>query len=134
MNFLDTFFENKKPVINNTNKNCTAYYCNDATEQDFEMVAALLKDNSYCKRKESYFGANHRFEAYESNGEGVFVNYYKNNNVLTVVTEKDCKFFEFSDSLGSIRVKPQITQVHLEDFGMSYAIRLSDGRDRKSVV
>ncbi len=128
MNFLDTFFENKNTEINDTNKSCSVYYRKEASEQDFEAVANLLKGNGCTKRKESYFGACHRFEAYEGENEGVFINYYKNTDVLTVVTESNCRYFEFSDTLCGVKVKPQISQIHLEDFGMSYAVRLSDGR------
>ena len=128
MEFLNDIFTKRNAIINNTNKASVAYYMTNAPEQDFEDCKELLKQNGYLKRKEGYFGAFHRFEAYEGNDKSVFINYYKNTEILTIVEEKDCRFFEFSDTFGGVKVKPQITQVHLEDFGMSYAIRLSDGR------
>ena len=128
MNFLKDIFARGNTIINNTNKKCTVYFMENACESDFEDATSLIKENGYTKRKEGYFGTSHRYEAYENENAGVFVNYYKNTNVLTVLKESDCKFFEFSDSLGGVRVKPQISQIHLEDVGMSYAIRLSDGR------
>ena len=128
MDFLKSFFENKNVTANNTNKNCVVYYVENASEADFEECTKLLEENAYSKRKESYFGACHRYKAYQCENTGVFVNYYKNTNVLTVLKEERCKFFDFSDTLGGVKVKPQISQIHLEDFGMSYAVRLSDGR------
>lgn len=60
--------------------------------------------------------------------EGIFLNYYGVISTLTAVYEKDSSYFEFSAPAGDAIVTPQISQIHLEDFGMSYAIRLSDGR------
>jgi hypothetical protein len=42
--------------------------------------------------------------------------------------EENCRYFDYSDEAADASVAPQITQIALEDFGMSYAIRLSDGR------
>ena len=37
-------------------------------------------------------------------------------------------YFSYTDRFRGDMMAPQITQVHLEDFGLSYVIRLSDGR------
>ena len=72
--------------------------------------------------------ARNSFVALNRENEGVFINYYGALNELTIVKEYDSKYFEFTDIAGEAILPPQITQLHLEDFGMSYAIRLSDGR------
>ena len=63
MDFLKSFFENKNVTANNTNKNCVVYYVENASEADFEECTKFLEGNAYSKRKESYFGANHRYKA-----------------------------------------------------------------------
>ena len=47
---------------------------------------------------------------------------------MNIVWEKNCRYFDYEDiSLKSV-VPVQLTQLTLEDFGMSYVIRLTDGR------
>ena len=111
-----------------TNNKSRVDYVENTPESSFEQVAKTLLEEGYIRNESGYTGTVHRYEAFLKDGEGVFVNYFKNTSVLSVAYEKDCAYFDFADNLGPIVVKPQITQIHLEDFGMSYAIRLSDGR------
>ncbi len=94
---------------------------------DISTVTDRLEKDGYTKAEHAEDGA-HIFCAYKKCGEGVFVNYFKATNETQTVTEKNCNYFDFCAGDGSHGTVPQITQLHLEDFGMSYVIRLTDGR------
>ena len=68
------------------------------------------------------------FAAYWGKEECYFINYFKATNELQLVAETDCRYFDFSAPALKANTTPQITQMHLSDFGMCYIIRLSDGR------
>ena len=81
-----------------------------------------------CEKKESRCRADDAFAAFQRENTGIFLNYFAGTKELRIVEEQDCAYFSFADQMGDPIVSPQITQLTLEDFGMSYAIRLSDGR------
>lgn len=68
------------------------------------------------------------FAACEKERAGVFVTWFEGTRELRVAAENDCPYFEYGDVSRDRTVSPQITQIALEDSGMSYVIRLSDGR------
>lgn len=70
----------------------------------------------------------HIFVAFAGAGDALFINYFARTHELSLVVEENSAYFDFSAACGTPIVSPQITQIALEDFGMSYAIRLSDGR------
>ncbi len=70
----------------------------------------------------------HMFSAFREDNYAVFLNFYPRVKELYIVAEEDSRYFSYTDTLRDCSVAPQITQVTLEDFGMSYVIRLSDGR------
>lgn len=92
--------------------------------------------NAYCKefekqgliKFEEYETPVHSFAAYRFNDCGVFINFYKNISEININVEENCNYFNFKDISLKEVVTPQITQVELVDFGMSYVVRLSDGR------
>ena len=79
-------------------------------------------------RREFCENGTHSYAAYSDGVSGIFLNYYGLLRELNIAIEKNCAYFDFTDRSGTVKTQPQITQVHLVDFGMSYAIRLSDGR------
>lgn len=70
----------------------------------------------------------HLFSAFKKGNTAVFLNFYSEARELYIVTEEDSRYFSYTDIPRDISVAPQITQIRLEDFGMSYVIRISDGR------
>ena len=112
------FVENKDTV--------TAVY-NGVTREDAEAYIAALKEAGFAMR-EAGNTPERRFAALEKDGDGVFVNHYPATSELSVVSEKNTAYFRYFDECGSAVVPAQITQIALEDFGMSYAVRLEDGR------
>ena len=99
----------------------------NANLEDYtSVIHALIKDGYELKEENNKVF--HKFGAYTKDGIGVFVNYFVNVSEITVCTEEKSNYFSYYDEVGEKLVSSQITQVHLHDFGMSYAIRLSDGR------
>ncbi len=97
------------------------------SENHFDLCCKHLLRDGYSKKEEYTTDFKH-FAAFEKDGQGIFLNHYKKTSEMTVVIEEDTHYFSYTDTNRDTTVTPQITQVHLEDFGMSYAIRLSDGR------
>lgn len=93
----------------------------------YERCCAFVEEEGFALQSSRGTAAG-SFRAYRRNKSGVFLNYYPNIDQIVVVLEENCNYFAFSDTPQMYQLPPQITQVHLEDFGMSYAIRLTDGR------
>lgn len=99
----------------------------EMTLEDFQCHCARLEDSGFAT--EIRTTADGRcFCAYRRGQDGVFLNYYPATGEITAVVEENSPYFSFTDTSHHHNVLPQITQLHLEDFGMSYVIRLSDGR------
>ena len=112
---------------NNTNATCRAISIENAEAGAFDAYCALFEQNGYTK-KEEYTEGSHRYAAFAQENNCIFINDYRTTRQLRIVTETDCRYFAYEDTCGEKTVAPQITQVHLEDFGLSDVIRLSDGR------
>lgn len=95
----------------------------DATEEAFIAYCKLFEENGYVKKE-----GRCRYAAFQNNSNAIFLNFYRSVGELRIVMEENCNYFSFADVTTDALVSPQITQVHLEDFGMSYCVRLSDGR------
>lgn len=120
-------FNEKKRFETRINNSSTVITINGATRQGFDAYVAHFENEGFAaaenRETESVI-----FTALKNENRGVFLNYYFAVKTLTVVIEEDTKYFDFNDKGGVTLVSPQITQMSLEIFGMSYAIRLSDGR------
>ena len=112
-----------------TRENNTArvFVLHNAEVASFDAYCHMLKQMNYIPR-EHYMREGHSFAAYEKDGEGLFLNYFHAVRELYIVAEENCRYFSYTDTSQAETVSVQITQVELEDFGMCYAIRLSDGR------
>ena len=122
-------FGEEKAFENKQNEYATVWVMENAESDLFDRYCALLSKEGYAL-KETYNHSARRFAAFlNAEGEGVFLNDYRGNRELSLVREKETAYFSYADASRACPAKPtQITQVHLEDFGMSYVIRLSDGR------
>lgn len=120
-------FGEKSYCDNYSNKNSRAVKIWDGDENSFSAYCNLF-ENMGAEFKESRILEKHSYAAYSFRNYGVFLNYFANINELTVVIEENCNYFGYIDKSLKACVKPQITQIHLEDFGNSHTVRLSDGR------
>ena len=114
-------------IENRTNATSRVFVLSDVGEESFDSYCNLL-DNAGFIKKEEYTAGAHRFAAYSKDNGGVFLNYFAPLRELTVAAEDNCAYFDFADSPREQSLPAQITQIELEDFGMSYVIRLPDGR------
>ncbi len=109
------------------NSNTCILTISDSTADLFEAYGRLLEENQFVSKEKRYM-KEHLFSAYSQGTYAIFLNYYVNTSELMIVVEKESAYFSYVDTMGVERVQAEITQVHLEDFGMSYVVRLSDGR------
>ena len=123
---IPAFGETDFTDLQSTASTCVVNIC-DAGKKSFSDYCRLLEDAGW-KQEEAREQATYLYAAYSCEEYGIFLNYYVNLQELNIVAEENCKYFSFSDSTGEKKVAPQITQIALVDYGMSYAIRLSDGR------
>ncbi|MBQ8742972.1 MAG: MBL fold metallo-hydrolase [Clostridia bacterium] len=114
-------------IDNQINENSHGVVVKNVSPERFEEYVELFVSDGYTLCERNDFAGN-RFAALKKESEGAFINYYSAIRELTVVTESVSEYFSFSDVAGENTVQMQITQLSLEDYGMSYAVRLSDGR------
>ena len=93
----------------------------------FDKYCALFEGEGFDKKEERANGKN-LYASFSLDGFGIFINYFGGVGELSLAVEEQCRYFDYRDVAASACVSPQITQIALEDFGMSYVIRLSDGR------
>ncbi len=120
-------FGETEVIKTDINERTCVYSFSHGGKNSFEAYGALLEQNGYARR-ESREADGRYYAAYQKENCGIFVTAFEGTDELRIVTEEDCLYFSFADAAGEVRVEPQITQIALEDFGMSYVIRLSDGR------
>lgn len=99
----------------------------ECTEELFYRYTALFLDNGF-KEKESRHTRKKMYAAFFFETEGVFINYYRETRELSIVMETDCKYFDYLDVNQRVYTGAQIISMHLENYGMSYIVRTSDGR------
>lgn len=114
-------------IENQINRNSRVLTIEGAEATDFSARCEALIADGYEAMEERNIAKN-TYVSYKKGDEGVFLNYYPSLGELTVVTEQECRYFHYEDNAGACVVQPAITQIHLVDFGMSYVVRLSDGR------
>lgn len=120
-------FNEKNFVSTTINRKAETVRIFDVPAETFSKYCeAYLSEGFLLKQK--FNNGVYRYAAFFNAGAGVFLNYFDRTRELYIVTEKDCNYFDFKDVPGENSIQPQITQIELEDFGMSYVIRLSDGR------
>ena len=93
----------------------------------YNEYSELLSENGF-EKKESFERDGHCFCAFAGDGVGYFLNYYATLSELYIVEEKGTRYFEHSCKAKEAVCEPKITQIPLEDFGLSYAVKLPDGR------
>ncbi len=121
-------FDETKATVHSINKHSCVLYLEEATEKDRISYCEYFEQHQGIRKEYDKRGG-HSYAAYIVENQSVFINYYDSAHILTVVTEECNDYFTYQDfSYQDIRIVPQLTQLSLEDFGMSYAIRLSDGR------
>ena len=120
-------FGEEKYYVNRENSKAVVMSVDSADKGLFDNYSRLLSERGY-EKKEEYVNGTQHYASFFKDGIGYFLNYYGGIKELRVVEEDECNYFSFSDDAGKSTVAPTLSQLSLEDFGMSYVIRLSDGR------
>ncbi|MBQ8849824.1 MAG: hypothetical protein IJ011_05815 [Clostridia bacterium] len=115
------FFENRE------NKNSTVVVLPNASSEAFSTYCEMLKEKGF-ENKEARSTDTHLYASYFDGESAIFLNYFSAMRELYIAIEENCRYFSYSDTPSDTAVAPQITQMGLEDYGMSYVVRLSDGR------
>ncbi len=118
---------NKKYADVNVNVSSRVINIENITSEDMSAYCQKIEAEGFEKKEHSE-KTFLKHVAYYKDGKSIFLNYFINISELNIAIEENCNYFSYSDKKGESIVSPQITQLHLEDFGMSYAIRVSDGR------
>ncbi len=127
LNISLPYFCEKDFTLHQTSETCNVLLVNNAPEQDFERYCNLFRERG-GNVQEEYACAANRFAAIFDGKDAVFINYFRHTKELQIVTERDSAYFSFRDEGGAASLPPQVTQLHLKDFGMCYIIHLPDGR------
>ena len=117
--------QNTKTV--NVNKKANIYKVFGAGSDSFKNYYERFLENGY-ELKEKRENGGYLYAAFIKDNEGVFLNYFCKTDAVYIVAESDCNYFELGGGGGAAIVAPQVTQLTQEDYGMSYVVRLSDGR------
>lgn len=110
-----------------TNKNNRVFAIQGSELESFDKYCNYFEEQGFAEREFRQHG-NFYFAAFEKDSTGIFVIYYENLKEINITVENNCKYFSYSDIMRNNSVSTQVTQIQLEDYGMSYVIRLSDGR------
>ncbi|MBQ4630262.1 MAG: hypothetical protein IJB70_04675 [Clostridia bacterium] len=94
---------------------------------EFESYIADLKDVGFEVVK-AYKLASNSFYTLKNGNDLVFAAYYPGVREMRIVEEPNSNWLEFKDNGGMPKVQSTVTQIDLEDFGLSYVIRLCDNR------
>ncbi len=125
-NFIPHFGETDFTDIY-TNKNNRVFAIQDAGIDSFDSYCKFFEEIGFTKREYRAHGKFY-FAAFEGDKTAVFVILYAGIKELNITVENESKYFTYSDILQNKKASTQVTQIKLEDYGMSYVIRLSDGR------
>ena len=117
----EQYFENRE------NDHARVMMFHNRSLQDYESYCHYFTEKNF-KKIEERITEYQSYSAWKKEENGIFLNFFQNTEELSIVLETNCSYFTYEDTCMTETVKPQISQIHLEDFGMSYAIRLSDGR------
>ena len=120
-------FGEQKVYESRENKKNRVFLVPDAEESLFDSYEKLFLANGF-EKKEGFARDTQRFAAYTNGTLSYFMNDFRAVRELSIAEEENSAYFDYADACGASAVSPQITQIHLEDYGMSYVIRLSDGR------
>lgn len=112
---------------NRVGKNCRVLLIPNANREAFEHYARLFPENDF-EEKERFCAETRCYAAFFNGSCGIFVNYYTEIRRLQLVIEENCKYFSYTDAETAPCVTPRLSQLYLCDYGMSYVLRLSDGR------
>ena len=120
-------FKGKEMFVSRVNRSAEIAKLTETVAESFGFYLDFYLGEDY-EIKEQRDNGVYRYAALKNGTSAAFLNYFYLSNELYIVCEENCNYFNFKDTCGEHHGQPQITQLSLLDYGMSYAIKLSDGR------
>ena len=126
LNILSSILKDFSPTVIKENNTSELYYYSEIPSDKFREV--LLAVTSSFKIYESRKNETQEYLCCEVGEELYYINYYEGIKELYVVRDNSRDYLSFKSPCGDVITTPTITQINLEDFGLSYAVRLSNGK------
>lgn len=116
-------------------ENCHIIRMEQVSDDDFDHYAGSFPSQGFTKAAQYSLGPSH-FYIFTKDALAVFLTYFPETQQLRIVCEEDTMYLRFLTPSGiadfscdeGTPCQPMLTQIDLEDFGLSYLIRLADGR------
>ena len=100
---------------------------NDIAADEFDLLIKKAVESGFAFVSARHCGDN-RFCVYRLGDDALYLSYYPAVRSARLVYEQDCSYLSLEDVGTGASVRPMITQVDLEDYGLSYVVRTCDGR------
>lgn len=94
---------------------------------DFSAYVEKVKAAGWRFSESHRFGEN-VFYTFADGDDAAYLSFYPAVGEMRAVTEPCSRYLSYRDESGPKRLPVLVTQIDLEDFGLSYVVRLSDGR------
>lgn len=120
-------FEEPLYHLERENNTATVLSVENVGARLFDAYSELLLSHGF-EKKEERIRTSQSYAAFAKGSLGVFLNHFGNTRELRLVTEENCRYFDFCDQSAPTFLAPSISQFPLEDFGLCYVVRLGDGR------
>ncbi len=117
----------KVEASENENDNASFISVCDVTIEQFIQYTQKLEAEGFLLFEKRTVGDN-CFYAFKNGKNAVYISYYPSISEMRIVTELDSTYIDYSDNAGTKICPTTVTQINLEDFGISYVIQLLDGR------
>lgn len=117
----------KIEYIEDEGDNVAVVSITDVCENDYCDYISSIKKEGFLLNNSNKIWQN-TFEIYTSNEDALYTCFYPQSCEMRIVCEKNSAYLTYSDSPKDKECEILVTQIALETFGMSYVIRLTDGR------
>ena len=102
-------------------------FVEDVTKENFEEYVKEVIECGFDKVNRREQGGN-TYVTLRKGEDAVYIYYSADIFEMRVVNEENSSYLSYSDKKRDVKVPTLLTQISLEDFGLSYIMRLDDGR------
>ena len=106
---------------------CSVVSVEEVTEKCFDVYLQSVKNIGYKDSSKQCMNEN-RFYVLVKDNTTLYISYYPTVQQMRVVGEGGTAYPDFKDTAMGANVQPLLTHIDLIGYGLSYVIRLSDGR------
>lgn len=106
---------------------CQVISLHQVKPADIKKYLLALTPMGYACEERRDLGSS-QFYAFRKEETDLFLHYFPDAGHLNIVGEKQSGYFKREKPGAAGQMQPLLTHIDLEDYGMSYLIRLSDGR------